>query len=101
MDTSDEDDDDSLLRKRPARSQSSNSSNTRPATTGDSHGRGVALQDEGVVSQASSAAQLVSYLHRAGHVEELQWLEAYLLDEARDRTMMVSEYSLLSYKYLV
>lgn len=29
----------------------------------------------------------VSRLCGAGYLEELQWLEAYLLDEARDRTV--------------
>lgn len=42
-------------------------------STGSDHGVGVSLY--------------VSRLCAAGHLAELQWLEAYLLDEARDRTV--------------
>ena len=48
---------------------------------------GVVSQDVGVVSPDGGAAQYVSHLRATGYVEELQWLEAYLLDEARDRTV--------------
>lgn len=38
-------------------------------------------------SQDTGVTLCVSRLCAAGHLEVLQWLEAYLLDEARDRTM--------------
>ena len=42
----------------------------------------------GDVSQESAGvSQAVSQLRVGGYEEELQWLEAYLLDEARDRTV--------------
>jgi len=48
---------------------------------------GVMSHDTSMTSHDMSAAQHVSCLKVAGYLEELQWLEAYLMDEARDRTV--------------
>ena len=56
---------------------------TRAGGTAGRKGKG---KEKGRGGAGSSAHQLAARLHQKGYSEHLSWLEAYLADEARDRT---------------
>ena len=88
----DSSEDDDIIRELPKQHHSNGKISAMPPSAHSSssrtlHDKNMASHDVGVVSQDISAYQHVTCLKAAGYLEELQWLEAYLMDEARDRTV--------------